>query len=229
MTAPLIEISKLKFSYREDLPPVLDIPEFSMSAGERVFLLGPSGSGKSTLLEILSGVLVPREGEIRVSGRSLGTLSPAERDRFRGTHLGYVFQSFNLIPYLSIRENIGLPARLNPARRARVRGDLETEIVRLAARLGLEPFLDRRVGELSVGQQQRVAAARALLGSPELILADEPTSALDFDHREKFIRLLFETAVESGSGVLFVSHDRSLRDLFDRSLDLAAINRAGAC
>jgi putative ABC transport system ATP-binding protein len=221
----LVEITKLKFRYGPDRPWILDLDRFEMREREKVFLLGPSGSGKSTLLEILSGVLAPTEGDVKVRDVSLPSLSAAERDHFRGTYLGYVFQSFNLIPYLSIRENIELPLLLNPARRARLKSDSDREVEMLANQLGLGGFLERKVTELSVGQQQRVAAARALIGSPSLILADEPTSALDADHRQKFIELLFESATESGAGILFVSHDRSLQGLFDRVVSLADVNR----
>lgn len=223
----LVRVSNLKFSYPGHSRPVLDIPEFSLKSKERVFLLGPSGSGKSTFLEILAGVLTG-EGDVQVMGQSLGSLAPHDRDRFRGSHLGYIFQNFNLIPYLSIRDNIELPIRLNPERRARLKKGLGAEIAFLAGKLGIENLLDRKVGELSVGQQQRVAAARALIGAPSLILADEPTSALDHDHRRRFIELLFEVCEAEGAGVLFVSHDRSLRELFDRQVELAELNRVKA-
>jgi putative ABC transport system ATP-binding protein len=208
------------------LPPVLDVPAFSVKKGRRVFLHGPSGSGKTTLLGVLSGILEATAGQVSVLGHDYRTLKGRARDAFRGAHVGYVFQMFNLIPYLDVQENILLPLRLSPERRARLGGvSLEMAADGLAARLGISSLLKRPVTELSVGQQQRVAAARALAGSPELIIADEPTSALDTDHREAFITLLFDEAARSGSSILFVSHDRSLMPLFQDVISLGDINR----
>jgi putative ABC transport system ATP-binding protein len=235
-----VEIDHLKFAYRNAAGAsvaaglggdglVLDIEHLRIARGERVFLHGPSGSGKTTLLGVLGGVLAPRgPGQVRVLGQDLATMSGARRDAFRGAHIGYIFQMFNLIPYLSVQENIVLPCRLNPGRRARLgQSSLEQAAFDLASHLEIADYLHERITRLSVGQQQRVAAARALLGSPELLIADEPTSALDADLREKFIRLLFENCARSGATVLFVSHDRGLESLFDRSVSLPGINRAG--
>lgn len=225
----MIEISNVEFRYSAKSPLILKIPEFKISQGERVFLHGPSGSGKSTLLEILSGVLSVTQGEVKILGSDLAKLNPAERDHFRASHLGYVFQSFNLIPYLSVAENIELPAHLSSEKKARLAGlSLSAETERLAKALGISQLLERRVTELSVGQQQRVAVARALFGKPELILADEPTSSLDYDHREKFISLLFQQCQEQGTTVLFVSHDRTLEKLFTRSISFTEINHLSA-
>jgi putative ABC transport system ATP-binding protein len=223
----LIELSKVQFQYPKQSWKTLDIPLMKIEAKEKVFLFGPSGSGKTTLLEVLAGVLSPQSGEVKILGENLQIMSPAARDRFRAGHLGYIFQSFNLIPYLSVEENIQLPLSLSDLRRERLKGQSVSErISQLCDRLGIGDLQGRQVTELSVGQQQRVAVARALLGSPEIILADEPTSALDQDHREKFIRLLFEVCEAQGTTVLFVSHDRSLMSLFDRSLSLLEINQA---
>jgi putative ABC transport system ATP-binding protein len=148
------------------------------------------------------------------------------RDKLRASHIGYVFQMFNLIPYLNVRDNISLPVRINPERRGRMDGALDDAVAQAATRLGIEGLLDARVTQLSVGQQQRVAAARAILGSPELIIADEPTSALDADRRADFIELLFESVTQAGSTLLFVSHDQSLATLFDRPVSLPELNRA---
>src|SRR5690606_7736798 len=139
----------------------------------------------------LAGVLVPQKGQVRLLGEDLAAASPAARDRFRADHLGYIFQSFNLIPYLGVAENIALPIHFSSRRRSRMRAaSLDAEVRRLAEALGIGELLSRPVTELSVGQQQRVAVARALIGHPELVLADEPTSALDQDHRERFLQLL---------------------------------------
>lgn len=215
-----VSIRDLKFRYHDDGPLILDISSFDVQTGEKVFLLGPSGSGKSTFLEVVSGVLPAKAGKLEVCGHDLTKKSAHERDVLRGSHIGYIFQSFNLVPYLSVQENIELPLLLNQERARRLKKDRVTEMKRLADHLEIGPYLTRPVSQLSVGQQQRVAACRALLGSPELILADEPTSALDQEVREKFIRLLFECCDETKAAVLFVSHDRTLIPLFDREFAL---------
>ncbi len=209
--------------------PIIDIARFSVARGERIFLRGPSGSGKSTLLGLLGGVLTPARGSVRLLGTDITALGAGARDRFRGEHLGFIFQMFNLIPYLDVLENVLLPAQFSTARAARVAGgDLAAEGRRLLAALGLgsPEYLARPVVELSIGQQQRVAAARALLGRPGIIVADEPTSALDHDAREDFLRLLMTECRTQGSTLLFVSHDTSLGPLFDRVISLQDINRA---
>ncbi len=224
-TSECIHAQRLTFAYGTG-PNVLDIPDFTVHAGERVFLHGPSGSGKTTLLGLIAGVLQPEPGTLNVLGHDVGSLSSAARDRFRASHIGYVFQMFNLIPYLNVRDNIALPVRINTERRSRVNGSLDEAVAEAAAHLGIEELLDEKVTRLSVGQQQRVAAARAILGSPELIIADEPTSALDADRRHAFLELLFSNVKEAGSTLLFVSHDLGLADQFDRSLSLPDLNRA---
>jgi putative ABC transport system ATP-binding protein len=229
MAAPAIDIRGLEFRYRPALPPVLKIPELHLESGESCFLYGPSGCGKTTLLGLIAGVLTTRTGNIEVLGENLSNLSGAKRDRFRGSQLGYIFQMFNLIPYLSVRENILLACRLHKQRRQRLGSEtLEAASTRIAGALGIEGLLERGVTELSVGQQQRVAAARALLGAPPLIIADEPTSALDTAHREQFLKLLLDQAKLANSTVLFVSHDQSLAPLFDRRISLPEVNQA-AC
>ena len=223
-TGPAVAIRDLRFSYvagRE----VIDIPALEFARGETVFLHGPSGSGKTTLLGLIAGVLTPRSGHLSLLGTDLTTLSSGARDRFRASHLGYVFQMFNLIPYLSVRENITLPCRLSAERRARVT-DPDAAARALADRLEITSLLEARVTALSVGQQQRVAVARALIGAPELIVCDEPTSALDADRRDRFLELLFANVAAAGSTLLFVSHDLSLAERFDRTLVLRELNRA---
>lgn len=225
---PAIEVRDLRFAW-PGKPSLLDIPTLRVPRGERVFLRGPSGSGKSTLLGLVGGVLLPQQGSVRLLGTDLGALSPGERDRFRGEHLGFIFQMFNLIPYLGVLENVLLPAQFSPARAARVpAGELATEGHRLLTALGLgaPELLARPVTELSIGQQQRVAAARALLGRPEILVADEPTSALDHDARGRFLQLLMDECRAQGTTLLFVSHDTSLSGMFDRTLSLADLNRA---
>jgi putative ABC transport system ATP-binding protein len=220
---PAIELNGLRFAWPGG-PALLDIAQLRVARGERVFLRGPSGSGKSTLLGVIGGVLAPDDGSVRVLGHSLHEMSAAARDRFRGEHVGFVFQMFNLLPYLTVRENVLLALRFAPARAARVAAP-EEEAARLLGALGIEAAMfDRPVTRLSIGQQQRVAAARALLGSPELLIADEPTSALDHDTRESFLRLLSKECVAHGITLLFVSHDPTLGALFDRQLSLPELN-----
>lgn len=228
-SSPLIKISQLKYRYPGNAQDVLSIPEFSVQSGEEVFLFGPSGSGKTTLLEVLAGVISADAGEVSVLGQDLTRMSPKERDRFRAEHMGYVFQSFNLIPYLSVSENIQLPLHLSPERKARLGNtDIDLVIRGLCGNLGIADLLDKNVTQLSVGQQQRVAVARALLGKPDLLLADEPTSALDADHREKFLKLMFELAEVYGTTVLFVSHDRGIESMFSRKVSLRDLNQVSS-
>ncbi len=226
--APLlcVHARELRFAYPGG-PPVLDIPELRIAVGESVFLHGPSGSGKTTLLGLIAGVLKPTPGTLEVLGHDLGALSSPARDRFRASHIGYVFQMFNLIPYLSVRDNIALPVRINAERRRRLNGGIDDAVAAAADRLGIAGLLNERVTRLSVGQQQRVAAARAILGTPELVIADEPTSALDTDRRHAFIELLFDSVREAGSTLLFVSHDMGLASEFERALSLRDLNRSG--
>ncbi len=207
---------------------MLDIDRLEIPKGEAVFLHGPSGSGKTTLLGIVAGVLSADAGEVQILGTDFTGLSGARRDAFRGTRMGYIFQMFNLIPYLTALDNITLPCRMSGARRKRVAGGLDAGARDLAARLEIAGELGKFPGELSVGQQQRVAAARALLGAPDLIVADEPTSALDSDRRTRFLELLFESCRAQGATLLFVSHDRSLETLFDQALSLGELNRAAS-
>lgn len=230
MTAPplAVHIEHLRFAYRRG-PEVLDIGEFSLRPGSRNFLHGPSGSGKTTLLGIIAGVLLPTaSARCQVLGRELTALTPGERDALRGVHVGYLFQLFNLLPWLSVLENVTLPVELHPARRARLGDTPPADAARaLLERLDLAPFITTPVGELSVGQQQRVAAARALIGRPELVIADEPTSSLDADRRAAFLDLLFAECAAAGATLLFVSHDLSLGSRFDVRHSLPDLNTAG--
>ncbi len=221
-----IHIRNLRHAYPGG-PEVLHIPEFRVERGRHAFLYGPSGSGKTTLLGLIAGVLEVQQGTLEVLGSNLGKLSPARRDAFRSANLGYIFQLFNLITYLSVEENIMLPCQVSAERRGRLGSTgMQAEAKRLASHLGLEPYLHRNVLQLSVGQQQRVAAARAMIGAPALMIADEPTSALDYDHRGKFLDLLFERCNASGTTLLFVSHDQTLMSRFDTQVALRDINLA---
>jgi putative ABC transport system ATP-binding protein len=222
-------ISGLRFAWRSDGNPVLNIENLQIRQGERVFIEGPSGGGKSTLLNLVAGVVIPQEGTIRVNGCHLNRLNGAERDCFRADHIGYIYQMFNLIPYLSVVENVTLPCRFSQLRRGRcVRrsSKVEAEALRLLNHLGMddERIVEKPVIALSVGQQQRVAAARALIGAPEILIADEPTSSLDANRREDFIKLLFNECDRENTTIVFVSHDTSLENLFDRTVKLSDLN-----
>jgi putative ABC transport system ATP-binding protein len=228
---PAVRISGLRYRWPGSAQDCLAIDALQLGAGERVFLRGPSGSGKTTLLSLVGGVILPQAGTVEVGGQALGALSAGARDRFRADHVGFVFQLFNLLPWLSARDNILLACRFAPQRRARIAaaGSMPAaEAARLAARLDLGvELLERPATQLSVGQQQRVAAARALIGRPGLVVADEPTSALDADRQQTFIDLLLDECAAVGAALLFVSHDQRLAAHFDRVLDLGALVRAG--
>jgi putative ABC transport system ATP-binding protein len=227
VTPAVIGVRDLEFGWAPDRP-LLRIECLEIPAAERVFVHGPSGSGKSSLLSLLAGVVVPQRGSLRVLGTEVPRLAGAARDAFRADHFGIIFQMFNLVPYLSVLDNVTLPCRFSARRRRQVdtRGGADREAQCLLEHLDLAPEAHSRraVTRLSVGQQQRVAAARALIGRPEIVLADEPTSALDADRREAFLRLLFRECEAEGATLLFVSHDRSLEALFDRTLALDDIN-----
>lgn len=221
-----IAINGLQFSYGTG-PRVLDIPSLLIERGSRVFLHGPSGCGKTTLLGILAGVLHATHGTVRVLDRDLNAMSGGQRDAFRAEHVGYVFQQFNLIPYLSAYDNIALPCRLDARRRARLGNvSVDSAIHDVAAQLDITALLHQSATALSMGQQQRVAAARALLASPELVICDEPTSSLDTDRRDAFLALLASSVSRANATLLFVSHDASLGDRFDVQLSLPLLNRA---
>jgi putative ABC transport system ATP-binding protein len=229
---PVVALSDLRFAWPGS-PALIDIAALQIRRGERVLLRGPSGSGKSTLLSLIGGILQPGHGRLQVLGHELGALGGTARDRFRADHIGFIFQMFNLIPYLSVIENVCLPCGFSARRKQRAQrggGSVGAEALRLLAHLDLaDPALLRRpVTGLSVGQQQRVAAARALIGAPELVIADEPTSALDADRRAGFLQLLFRECEREQSTLLFVTHDASLAGHFDRCIELTGINRAPA-
>lgn len=228
--SPAIEIDSLEYRWSKEGPLTIDIPLLSILRGEKVFIQGASGSGKSTLLSLVGGVLLPQSGKLSVLGQNISQLSPARRDNFRAEHIGFIFQMFNLLPYLTVIENVLLPCRFSVRRKNNVLSrniSLNAEAERLLAHLDInDELLHKPVNGLSVGQQQRVAAARALIGSPELIIADEPTSALDADRRMRFLALLQNECTEQNSTLIFVSHDRSLEKQFDRSIHFAEINQA---
>ncbi|KXF80823.1 ABC transporter ATP-binding protein [Enterovibrio coralii] len=223
----MLHIENLQFRWPGQQDLQIDIAEFSVGKGEKVFLKGASGSGKSTLLSLISGINAAQSGQLNIMGTDVTALRNAERDAFRADHLGYIFQQFNLLPYLSVLDNVTLPCRFSGHRAKQVSDTVEVEAKRLLLGLALpEDCLDKPVTSLSIGQQQRVAAARALIGKPALVLADEPTSALDYDSRNTFVSLLMKECEKAGAALLFVSHDHSLESHFDRSVALSEINAA---
>jgi len=231
MAPAIVELSHVRFCWAPSSPVIVDIPALKLSASDRIFVTGPSGSGKSTLLSLLAGIVTPQQGSVRVLDQDIGKLGGAARDRFRADHIGFIFQMFNLIPYLSVLANVMLPCGFSARRRLRAveaGGSVEAEALRLLSHLDLgdASTLERPVTELSVGQQQRVAAARALIGAPELVIADEPTSALDENRRSAFLELLFQECEERQTTLVFVSHDVRLGARFNRVIELGAINRA---
>lgn len=231
MPDQIIRLKRLRFTWTEQQTPLLNIASFEVARGERLFMRGASGSGKSTLLGLIAGVIVPHSGEIEVLGQSLTTISAAARDRFRADHFGIIFQQFNLIPYLSVIENVTLPCHFSEVRRSRAISrsvNVSDEALRLLEHLNMaDPtVVHKPVTELSVGQQQRVAAARALIGAPEILIADEPTSSMDADLRAAFIELLFRECDAEGSTLLFVSHDQGLQEMFKRAIELDSLNQA---
>jgi putative ABC transport system ATP-binding protein len=207
----------------------LAIDRFTLQRGERLLLIGPSGTGKSTFLSLLAGIVSPQRGSISVLGTDIASLRGAARDRFRAAHFGIIFQMFNLLPYGSAIDNTVLPLSFSAARakRAEAEGGAKAAAARLLESLGIERALQTAsAASLSVGQQQRVAAARALIGAPELIVADEPTSSLDRNRQQAFLDLLFEDIAAAGATLIMVSHDESLSSRFTRVAKLTGIARA---
>lgn len=232
MPNPVIKIENMAFRYPNAVSVCLDIQELHADAGDRIFIYGPSGSGKSTLLGLLGGVLSPERGIISLLGHELTKMTPSARDRLRADQIGFVFQQFNLIPYLSVTDNVLLSCRFSARRRKRAISSgntLHDEAARLLDHLDIAPELRHRpVTQLSVGQQQRVAAARALIGRPEIIIADEPTSSLDAERQTAFLDLLSRECIAAEATLLFVSHDRRLASGFTSEIALPSLNLAQA-
>ena len=218
-----ISLQDVTFQWPNTSSPTLDIKKWHVEKGQSIFLYGRSGSGKSTLLNIIAGILEPQQGIVKILDQDITRFGQVEKDRFRARHMGVIFQQFNLIPYLSVADNIQLSQTFSEAKRSK------EQMIQLIEQLGLSAsLLLRKANQLSVGQQQRVAVARALHHQPEIIIADEPTSALDTETRDEFIQLLLQQAKKNNSTVLFVSHDKSLASNFDQTIDLQQLNRTEA-
>lgn len=228
MADPVLNITELAFRWAGRAAFSLAVDDLSVAKGESVLLLGESGSGKSTLLSLICGTIQPDRGRIEIAQTDIASLSGGGRDRFRAEQIGVIFQQFNLLPFGSVGDNIRLPLRFAPNRRQRA-GDAAREAAKLCAALGLPAgVMDAKATALSVGQQQRVAVARALIGQPPLIIADEPTSALDAGSQTAFLDLLFAQTTRHQTSLLMVSHDPRLGDRFDRVIrmeDIAQIER----
>jgi putative ABC transport system ATP-binding protein len=218
----VLRISQLRKSFPGtggDRLRVIDIESLSLGAGVQVGLRGGSGTGKTTLLHLIAGILRADSGLVEVAGHALGALSEARRDRVRAEHVGYVFQTFNLLQGYSALENVTQAMAFG-------RGVDAGRAVSLLERVGLGDRLRARPGQLSVGQQQRVAVARALANRPSLVLADEPTGSLDPEMGEAALALLRGVCSEVGAALLLVSHDPGVLGRFERVLDFSTLNRA---
>ena len=227
-SAEAIHLQNVVFGY-DRRTPILHVQELVVKSGKRVFLYGPSGSGKTTLLGLITGILQPQTGSCKVLGQEMTRMSMSARDQLRGSEIGYIFQSLNLIPYLTVQQNVALPCHIHARRRKNiVAPTINEEVERLIRRLELDTHIDRGVKKLSTGQQQRVAIARAIIGKPRLVIADEPTSSLDTDRQQAFLELLFEVCDEAKATLVFVSHDRSLMTRFDEQIALSEVSRVSA-
>lgn len=200
---------------------IVDVPEFEVGAGAQVALRGSSGSGKTTFLNLVAGILQPDAGRVLIDGRDIAALSESARDRARAAHIGYVFQTFNLLQGYTALENVELGMLFG-------RGADAAYARALLERVGLGDRMRYRPRQLSVGQQQRVAVARALANRPKIVLADEPTGNLDFHHAQAALRLIREICAENGAALLLVSHDREILGQFGQCEDFHVLNRACA-
>jgi putative ABC transport system ATP-binding protein len=221
MKENLVDIRNIRFSWNPG-EELIHMDGFSIERGERVLLRGESGCGKTTLLNLITGIRRVDSGYLAVDGVELSSLKAHARDRFRAKNIGYIFQQFNLIPYLNARDNILSSIVFSPESEAKKNSEERLDF--FAKELGLEDLMRKKAHELSIGQQQRVALARALLSKPQLLIADEPTSALDTTTREKFMRLLIDESEQQGTTLLAVSHDNAIGGYFERVVDFEELN-----
>lgn len=219
-----INLENIFFKYESDQNFSLNISKFAINSGDHLFIEGPSGCGKTTFLNILTGLIKPLKGSLQILGTDILALNQAKADRFRADHFGIIFQCFNLIPYLSVTENILLPCMFSEERRQKALSNsttLEADVNRLCNELNIEKnLLAKSVDQLSIGQQQRVAIARALIGQPEIIVADEPTSALDNHNTQQFLDTLLESCQKNNMSLIFVSHNMTLKSKFEKTVNL---------
>ncbi len=223
LNAETIRLDSVRFYWSKNKDFKIFIPELKISEGEKVLLLGESGSGKTTLLSLISGFLSPISGDIYLNEKNINNLSARSRDQYRSDNIGIIFQQFNLLPYANVIDNIILPLYFSKVRASKIINQKETAI-NLCKSLRLPDTVTRmQANNLSVGQQQRVAVARALIGNPSLVIADEPTSSLDSDAQNIFLDLMFSQIEKNNSSLLMVSHDTSLSSYFDRVIDINEI------
>jgi ABC-type lipoprotein export system ATPase subunit len=217
----VLELRNVRKAYGNGGPPVIDIASFELERSAQVVLAGESGSGKTTFLNLVSGILDPDAGEIRIDGVDIVQLSGRARDAFRGAKVGFVFQTFNLLQGFTALDNVLVALMFGGAPRAERRSRAE----HLLERVGLQEHMRKRPAQLSVGQQQRVGIARALVNRPALVLADEPSAQLDRANAERVLDLLKEVCRESGAALLVVAHDQVVFDRFERVVQIGELNR----
>ena len=223
MDESIIKIDSVRFYWSKKSNFKIFVPNLEIKKGEKVLLLGESGSGKTTLLSLMCGFLNPLSGNISINGNTINQLSSKTRDEYRADNIGIIFQQFNLLPYANVVDNVLLPLYFSKVRSNNVSNKKE-KVIELFKQLRLpDDIAQFRASSLSMGQQQRVAVARALIGNPSLIIADEPTSSLDADAQKIFLNLMFEHISENNSTLLMVSHDKSLSNQFDRLIDINEI------
>ena len=223
LNAETIRLDSVRFYWSKNKDFKIFIPELKISEGEKVLLLGESGSGKTTLLSLISGFLSPISGDIYLNEKNINSLSARSRDQYRSDNIGIIFQQFNLLPYANVIDNIILPLYFSKVRASKIINQKETAL-NLCKSLRLpDTVTSMQASNLSVGQQQRVAVARALIGNPSLVIADEPTSSLDSDAQNIFLDLMFSQIEKNNSSLLMVSHDISLSSYFDRVIDINEI------
>ena len=223
--APLLKITGLKKSYTDpdgQTNPVININSFELASATEIALVGRSGTGKSTFLNMICGILKPDSGDVEVKGTSISLLKESAKDRFRAKHIGYIFQTFNLLQNFTALENILIA--MNFA------GKVDQQKAKdILSKVGLNDRMHYKPAQLSTGQQQRVAVARALVNQPELVIADEPTGNLDPEHAATAMKLIRELCQENNAGLLVVSHDKELIATFERVENLADLNNLGVC
>lgn len=216
----MIRIEGLEFKY-QSREFRLNIPHLAIKQGQKVAIVGPSGCGKSTLLSLIAGALLPLQGSIRINGTDVHRLSDAQRRRFRATQVGFVFQDFELIDYLTVRENILLPYLINGSQQ--IDQQVKGRLAQLLTSADIQQKIERLPADMSQGERQRVAVCRALITRPSLILADEPTGSLDPQTGQAVLKLILEQATKLGATLLLVTHDYSQLGHFDRTLNLMDI------
>ena len=223
MDDSIVKIESLRFQWSKNNNFKIFVPKLEVGRGKKVLFLGESGSGKTTLLSLICGFLEPLSGSISINDKIISNLTSTNKDAYRSDNIGIIFQQFNLLPYANVIDNIILPLYFSKQRSKKVENKINAAMD-LCDQLRLpESILNQKASNLSVGQQQRVAVARALIGSPSIIVADEPTSSLDTEAQELFLDLMFDQISKNSSTLLMVSHDKSLTNYFDQVIDINEI------